>query len=182
MREADGERTAEDPRPVVVAPDSIAAGTDPLGIAAGTAPPGTYALVYSTAEPISAEIGALGQGMFEAGAYAYVGSAFGSNGLGRVDRHRRVAAGEHDVRHWHVDYFGDHPSVSLETVIAAPNADIECRLATSLRDSLASTTRSTVPVDGFGASDCTCRSHLLAAADAETLESTVVRAIAQLVR
>ncbi|WP_049987780.1 GIY-YIG nuclease family protein [Halobellus rufus] len=177
MREADD--GTNDTRALVVDPAAIAAGEDPLGIGAGTAPPGSYVLCYSTDAPLTVEIGALGAATFEAGAYAYVGSAFGPNGLGRVDRHRRVAAGDHDVRHWHVDYFGGHPDVSLAAVIAAPHADVECRLASGLRERAADPTGGpAVPLPGFGASDCACATHLIGASDVDTLRSMGLEAVA----
>lgn len=148
-------------------PDAIAAGTDPLGIGAGDAPPGTYALLFVLSDGREISVGALGSATFPAGAYAYVGSAFGSNGLGRVARHRRVAAGEHDVRHWHVDYLGGHPDVSLAAVAAAPRADAEC-------DAAAAFDPSTSPLAGFGASDCDCGAHLAHRTEYETLRSTVL--------
>ncbi|MDS0292574.1 GIY-YIG nuclease family protein [Halogeometricum luteum] len=148
-------------------PDAIAAGTDPLGVGAGDAPPGTYVLLFELSETSEIAVGALGAATFPAGAYAYVGSAFGSNGLGRVDRHRRVAAGEHGVRHWHVDYLGGHPNASLAGVAAAPRADIECDLAAAFD-------ARTSPLAGFGASDCDCEAHLAHRTEYERLRSAVV--------
>jgi len=102
--------------------------------------------------------------MGDCGAYAYVGSAFGSNGLGRVDRHRRVASGDHDVTHWHIDYFGSNPNAALEGVVAVPNDAIECRLATEIAEVVRRRSSAIVsPIDGFGASDCSCATHLIGA-------------------
>jgi Uri superfamily endonuclease len=180
---------------VVVDPDAIAGGEDALGIGAGDAPPGTYALVFELDTAATLSVGALGTATFPAGAYAYVGSAFGSNGLGRVDRHRRVATGDHDVTHWHVDYLGSHPDVSLDSVVAAPGADAECRLARELLPMADDDRRSpdgtptpsrgsdgcqeltSSPIEGFGASDCDCRTHLVSGPDAETLRSAVLEAL-----
>lgn len=78
---------------VVLDPDAIADGTDPLGVGAGDAPPGTYALLFEIGPAATLTVGALGSETVPSEAYAYVGSAFGSNGLGRVDRHRRVRQG-----------------------------------------------------------------------------------------
>ncbi|RLM57594.1 GIY-YIG nuclease family protein [Halobellus sp. Atlit-31R] len=212
---ADAHDTRDDPA-VVLDPDAIAAGADGLGI--GDAPPGTYALVFELDADATFTVGALGAATFPAGAYAYVGSAFGSNGLGRVDRHRRVAAGDHDVTHWHVDYLGSHPETSLDAVVAAPHADVECRLAAALTAArtasdgasdhggsasdgasghgatapAGSSDRGTAtqsdrngaaaaPLEGFGASDCDCRTHLALAPDARTLRSAVVGALRELV-
>jgi len=118
---------------------------------------GTYTLVFAVPEGIAVEVGALGDHEFPAGGYTYTGSALGSGGFSRIDRHRRVAAGEHDVRHWHVDYLGGHEAVSLSAVERLGGGrDRECRLARALATAAADGD----PVDGFGASDCDCPSHL----------------------
>ncbi|MXR40873.1 DUF123 domain-containing protein [Halobaculum sp. WSA2] len=118
---------------------------------------GTYTLVFAVPEPIVVEVGALDVHKVPAGGYAYTGSALGSGGFSRIDRHRRVAAGEHDVRHWHVDYLGGHRDVSLSTVERLGGGrDEECRIARTLAAAAADGD----PVDGFGASDCDCTSHL----------------------
>ena len=163
---------------VVLDPDTIADRTDPLGIGAGGAPPGTYALVFAVDPAATISVGALGSEAFPSGAYAYVGSAFGSNGLGRIDRHRRVADGSHAVRHWHVDYLGSHPNTSLAAVVAAPHADIECRLATALRRRLAATDGDVAaPIAGFGASDCGCPAHLVGGTDPEAVLEAAVESV-----
>lgn len=162
----------------VLDPDAIADGNDPLGVGAGDAPPGAYVLIFRADPAATITVGALGTAEFPSGAYAYVGSAFGSNGLGRVDRHRRVAAGSHDVRHWHVDHLGGHAAASLDTVVAAPHADIECRLATALRDGVVGAESDAAPLPGFGASDCDCSAHLVAGADPDSLRAAAADAIA----
>lgn len=128
---------------------------------------GTYTLVLALAQSASIEVGALGTHRFAASAYAYTGSALGSGGFARVDRHRRVAAGEHDVRHWHIDSLTGHPAVELVDVVTTPDADIECAVATRLPHG---------PIAGFGASDCDCRSHLAAGASVDHLHERVVSA------
>jgi endonuclease-3 len=125
---------------------------------------GTYTLVFALPETVEVEIGALGTHRLTAGAYAYTGSALGSGGFGRVDRHRRVAAGDHDVRHWHVDYLAGHPAADLVDVVTSAGADAECAVARGLPEG---------PVPGFGASDCGCRSHLAAGTTVADLRSTV---------
>jgi Uri superfamily endonuclease len=128
---------------------------------------GTYTLVVELPETVVVEVGALGRHTFPAGGYAYTGSAFGSGGLSRVDRHRRVATGDHDVRHWHIDYLLGHPSTSVVDVVVTRGADVECTVASALGDG---------PVDGFGSSDCACDTHLSFCASVETLEGDVRRA------
>lgn len=128
---------------------------------------GTYALVLSVDTETTLEIGALGTVSVAAGGYAYVGSALGTGGFGRVERHRRVADGEHDVRHWHVDYLLGSPAVSWEGAIALPESDCECALARSLGRG---------PISGFGASDCDCRSHLARSNSVPTMRRAIVEA------
>ena len=132
---------------------------------------GTYTLVFGLPAPATVEVGALGTREFPAGGYAYTGSAFGAGGFSRVDRHRRVAAGDHDVRHWHVDYLGGSPATRLEHVVRAPGRDVECAVARALADG---------PVPGFGASDCDCDSHLARYRSAERAVGAVERAYADL--
>ena len=127
---------------------------------------GTYTLIAALPEPIGIDVGALGERRVPAGAYAYTGSALGSGGFSRVHRHRRTARGEHDVRHWHVDYLLGQPSARIDRVVHSPGIDAECAIASELPDG---------PIDGFGASDCSCSSHLSWLADPEGLIERVVR-------
>lgn len=128
---------------------------------------GTYVLAIEVTETTTIEVGALGDREFTPGTYAYIGSAFGPGGFARIDRHRELAAGDRDVRHWHVDYLLGHPTTRLETAITFPDADRECELARSLPGT---------PVPEFGASDCPCRSHLLAVADDDAILEAAVDA------
>lgn len=112
---------------------------------------GTYTLVVTLREPVTATVGALGEVTLPAGGYAYTGSAQGAGGFSRIDRHRRLAAGESDTRHWHVDYLLGHPATTLSDVVRTHGRDVECAVAEQLGAG---------PVPGFGASDCDCESHL----------------------
>ena len=120
------------------------------------APGGSYTLVVALASDASLSVGALGDRGLSAGAYAYTGSALGAGGFSRVDRHRRTARGDHDVRHWHVDYLLGHPDARIDGVVRSVGVDVECAVAERLP---------TGPIDGFGASDCGCPSHLAAGDD-----------------
>lgn len=112
---------------------------------------GTYSLLVELTTPAVIEVGALGEIAFDAGRYAYTGSAFGPGGFARIDRHRELAAGERDVRHWHVDYLLGHPEATIEAVWISPGTDRECSIAGSLPGGA---------VAGFGSSDCDCETHL----------------------
>ncbi|SEO87841.1 Uri superfamily endonuclease [Halogranum amylolyticum] len=125
---------------------------------------GTYTLVVDLPETATIDVGALGDCRFPAGGYAYTGSAFGPGGLSRVDRHRRVATGDHDVRHWHVDYLLGHPSTSVVAVVVTRGVDVECAVAQRLGDG---------PLEEFGASDCDCESHLSFCRSVAALEDAV---------
>ena len=123
---------------------------------------GTYLLVYELTERATLTVGALGSHELPPGGYVYVGSALGSGGFSRIDRHERVAAGTHDVRHWHVDYLGGHDAVRLVETIRLVGRDAECALADRLADR---------PIEGFGSSDCDCVSHLAAYNDVSSAVS-----------
>jgi len=125
---------------------------------------GTYTLVCSLDREATLAVGALGEVTLPAGGYAYTGSALGAGGYSRVDRHRRIAAGEHDVRHWHVDYLTGHPATTLRGVALAPDRDLECAVARELGGG---------PVAGFGASDCDCETHLAGTPSAAAVERAV---------
>ncbi|WP_409348396.1 GIY-YIG nuclease family protein [Natronorarus salvus] len=112
---------------------------------------GTYTLLIALGERAEIEVGALGAHLLEPGWYAYTGSAFGPGGFSRVERHRELARGERVVRHWHVDALLCHEGSRIEGVVRSPDADVECTVARALPDA---------GIAGFGASDCSCRSHL----------------------
>jgi Uri superfamily endonuclease len=114
--------------------------------------PGTYALILvsSTEQPV--QVGKLGRLIVRPGFYVYVGSAFGPGGLGaRVARHGR----EQKRLRWHIDYLrvAAAPREVWYTLDPVP---VECRWAEAFRQM----PRSSMPMDGFGASDCSCRTHL----------------------
>ncbi|MDH5020858.1 GIY-YIG nuclease family protein [Halobacterium rubrum] len=126
--------------------------------------PGTYTLLVSLSEPATVEFGAAGIYDLDAGWYAYTGSAFGAGGLKRVERHREVAAGEREARHWHVDYLLGHPTATVDAVYVTEEADVECETARRLADDAE-------PVAGLGASDCDCKTHLAYASERDAIET-----------
>jgi endonuclease-3 len=129
---------------------------------------GTYTLVIERHSDGPIEVGALGHIDFPAGGYAYTGSALGPGGFSRVERHRAVASGENDARHWHVDYLLGDDTTSVETAVTTAG-DIECVVARRLVDAVGGT------VPDFGCSDCDCPSHLVGCADRAELVATVER-------
>jgi len=122
--------------------------------------PGTYTLLVRVPEPITVTFGAAGPRQLPAGWAAYTGCAFGPGGLDRVDRHREIATGERETRHWHVDHLLGHEATRLTRAWTTPERRIECEVHRALPGR---------QVD-VGASDCTCEGHLRHHEDREVLE------------
>jgi Uri superfamily endonuclease len=115
--------------------------------------PGTYVLVAEVQSAQEITIGRLGTYVFPAGYYLYVGSAGGPGGLeARLARHLRQGK----RLHWHVDYLLQQARV-VDIWKAPSPRSTECLWARALL----SLPGAQIVVDGFGASDCRCRSHLI---------------------
>ncbi len=116
--------------------------------------PGTYVLVLRCSERAEIVVGKLlGVLAVQPGFYLYVGSALGPGGLAaRVGRHCRR---EKTLR-WHIDYLRVVAQIE-EVWYATGKIHRECRWASALRE----LPGASVPLAGFGASDCGCPSHLL---------------------
>jgi Uri superfamily endonuclease len=114
--------------------------------------PGTYVLVLRFSKRLEIVVGKLGVLAVQPGFYVYVGSALGPGGLAaRVGRHCR----HEKTARWHVDYL--RAAADLEEVwYATGKSHRECRWASVLR----ALPGASVPLGGFGASDCGCPSHL----------------------
>jgi Uri superfamily endonuclease len=65
-----------------------------------TSRPGTYALILACRRTGAVRVGRLGTMQLQPGAYAYVGSAFGTGGLEARLRHHLLPASQPD---WHID-------------------------------------------------------------------------------
>jgi Uri superfamily endonuclease len=113
---------------------------------------GIYCLVFRN-HGCNLRIGALGDITFRAGWHTYVGSALGSGGLKRLERHISLTR-QHDKQpKWHVDYLLTSRGFSLVYAVYGVTADrLECQLACELN-------KGSIPK--FGCSDCSCISHLL---------------------
>ena len=112
---------------------------------------GVYCLVLFN-DPCTIRVGALGYLTFPGGWHVYTGSAQGSGGLKRVQRHIRLAASRKKTERWHIDYLLGNEEMTLLSVICAYVAwPAECALANAIGG---------IPVRGFGCSDCHCLSHL----------------------
>jgi len=114
--------------------------------------PGTYGLLFYRPGDGRIEVGKLGRFGFPAGFYLYMGSALGPGGLaGRLRRHlngvKRI--------HWHVDYLSEQAEV-----VEIWSTQGEERLEHVWAASAGQMAGATMPVAGFGASDCRCPAHL----------------------
>jgi Uri superfamily endonuclease len=124
---------------------------------------GTYILFMTFNKPVGVVAGALGECRLDPGDYCYVGSAMG--GLDqRVSRHLR---GEKTVR-WHVDYLTIKAD-GMRAYESYPDFIPECELGRIAVGCGASSA-----IEGFGCSDCKCRTHLFRT-DSET-ERRIVEA------
>jgi Uri superfamily endonuclease len=110
---------------------------------------GVYVLIIQVDEDIDVNVGALGRLTFKKGLYAYVGSA--QNKLEqRVKRH----LGKEKRRFWHVDYLLDDDATKVvEVFYEQADKTEECAIAGVIGER-------GEPIDGFGSSDCRCKSHL----------------------
>lgn len=101
---------------------------------------------------LATRIGALGYLSLGNGFYAYVGSAFGPGGLYARLRHHCFSRA---VPRWHIDYLRGQVDIAEICFTDSP-LRLECRWAAIL----GGIPRGHIPLAGFGASDCHCKSHL----------------------
>lgn len=125
--------------------------------------PGTYILVLEPIVRGVVHVGRLGAMHLRAGRYLYIGSAQGPGGLGgRVNRHLRSSLGL-APRHWHIDHI--LPCAQVREVWFAGGERRECDWARQLEAERCAT----LPLAGFGSSDCQCTSHLVHVSSPATL-------------
>jgi Uri superfamily endonuclease len=114
---------------------------------------GVYTIVVLLARDEIIDVGSLGSVKVKRGLYAYTGSGLGRGALslrGRVLRH----ISKRKKPKWHIDYLTLSSSSMVVGVVASQaEKRFECLVASAI-NSIAE------PVEGFGCSDCTCRSHL----------------------
>ena len=113
----------------------------------GQSAKGVYVLLMRKNDNSTIRFGRNSSCDFPAGWYGYAGSAMG--GLaGRLRHHCGISSRPH----WHIDRLRHH--VTLTGIVCGiTDSRIECEISHNL-------SRILDPVEGFGASDCGCRSHL----------------------
>ncbi len=110
-------------------------------------------LILRLPRPTAIGVGRLGHFRFPAGWYAYAGSARGPGGLvARVSRHLRSPK----PSRWHVDYLRAFAR-PVEIWYTVGTRKWECVWAQALSELAGAS----IPVAGFGASDCRCPAHLV---------------------
>jgi Uri superfamily endonuclease len=130
--------------------------------------PGIYTLILYLETAREIKVGSFGPMVFSAGYYSYTGSARGSGGLKRVDRHLQVLHGERKTRRWHIDYLLPNTQFQ-ELFITKTLRDLECQIARSIA-------RKLEPMKGFGCTDCDCESHLHYSNDLQKMREAVRKA------
>ena len=120
---------------------------------------GVYVLIIRVEDDASVNVGALGKLTFEKGLYAYVGSA--QNNLEqRIKRHLR----KEKRLFWHVDYLlNDDTAKIVKVLYKQADKTEECAIAKVIGER-------GEPIDGFGSSDCSCKSHLFRIEDYRFLQ------------
>ena len=110
---------------------------------------GSYCLLVDCRKSQLVKIGKLRKIKFKKGYYLYVGSALKSIEK-RVCRHLR----DSKKIFWHIDYLLAADRVKIDSVYYVENnKKLECAISEKIKVI-------TIPVDGFGSSDCNCMSHL----------------------
>ena len=98
----------------------------------------------------SIKVGKLGNCSFQKGTYIYIGSAK-RNIIKRIQRHKDI---EKKLQ-WHFDYL--RPFGMITKIITYDERLGERALAEKIRK----IEHGTLPIKGFGSSDCKCSSHLI---------------------
>ncbi|MDO8670096.1 MAG: GIY-YIG nuclease family protein [Dehalococcoidia bacterium] len=112
---------------------------------------GTYAILLRLDQPQHLVVGKLGDFLFPAGYYVYIGSALG--GLRqRLARHLKQGK----LLRWHVDYLREVAEVAEAWVAVGPER-LECGWARLV----GSWPGARLVAARFGSSDCRCPAHLV---------------------
>lgn len=115
--------------------------------------PGTYAVILLSRVDSDVNIGTRLRLSVQPGYYIYVGSAFGPGGVASRIKHHISAVKR---PHWHLDYLRQFADV-IEVWFTYDTLKRECQWA-SLISSIGVLYS---PIKGFGATDCTCSTHLM---------------------
>jgi len=134
---------------------------------------GVYTLIIYLNKETSLKMQKLDCFKLQKGYYTYTGSAVG---YGPVSLKKRVARHlkKRKVRHWHIDFLIANKNATVVDVVAAESdVNRECQVNKVIMN----IDGATVPIAGFGASDCKqhCKSHLVRFPE-ERLKEKIVNA------
>jgi len=134
---------------------------------------GAYCLVIEVPEEREIVVGSLGPHRYQRGVYAYVGSALAGVEQ-RVGRHKS----QKKRLRWHIDYLLANADILATVAIPGERREVECGMAQALQQC----DGASIPVLGFGASDCRCDSHLLyfGDVDPELVSETIMMRLSML--
>ena len=119
-------------------------------------------LIIQVDENVDVNVGALGKLTFEKGLYAYVGSAQ-ANLEQRIKRH----LGKEKRLFWHIDYLlNDSAARIVKVLYKQADKTEECDLAEVIG-------KRGEPIEDFGCSDCSCKSHLFRVRDYRFLQKSM---------
>ncbi|MCD6152775.1 MAG: DNA/RNA nuclease SfsA [Syntrophobacterales bacterium] len=124
---------------------------DLIGMEAGDS--GSYILILHIPENTEITVGKLGAVLFRKGYYLYAGSAR-KNLKKRIERHLR----KRKKFFWHIDYLRDKADYCMALPIRS-RTSVEHELAEALSNI------SDWFIQGFGSSDCSCKTHLFGMQD-----------------
>jgi Uri superfamily endonuclease len=118
---------------------------------------GTYTIIVECRIEGHLTFGRLGRATMRKGYYLYTGSALGRGASSlerRLERHERCSK----RRKWHIDYLTSNPRCRVAgAVYLVSRRRLECKLNRSLSKEL-----NLLPIlPRIGASDCSCKGHLL---------------------
>jgi Uri superfamily endonuclease len=113
---------------------------------------GTYALIFQANQAFSCKVGRRGNFVGDSGSYIYVGSAFGPGGIyTRISHHLKLSSNPH----WHLDYIRPYlKPVAVCYSYCSKRHEHQWAITIGNMDG------AKIPMHKFGASDCSCRSHL----------------------
>jgi Uri superfamily endonuclease len=107
---------------------------------------GSYVLLIKLKNKTKINVGKLGIIHLNKGYFVYIGSAL--NGLEkRIQRHLKIQK----KLHWHIDYLLEKGKI-LDVFFQESEVKEECNIANNFNK--------LQQIDGFGCSDCKCKSHL----------------------
>jgi len=115
---------------------------------------GSYQIYLYLSKPVSVSIGSLGEKSFKSGLYVYTGSAM-KNLSQRIERHKKRLK----KKRWHIDYLTADRNFRIVRIDVFPS---KVREECSRNLEILKVQKGTVPIPGFGSSDCkSCPTHLV---------------------